>query len=513
MLQRRFWTWMLTTALCAGSAHAADRARLHDLLPQDTLAFAEIDTPAAAETQPANRPGIVNLGLDALQSLGILQGNAGLVADTMGLAGELAEHRCCFALLDANLAAKPDNALDCRSVQLVWILETDQPQQMIERLTRMLSHYSTRATVHQSVRQAGEAKKEFVEFSDSRWPAWIKIAWAQEAGGTTPDGRTYGSRFILTLGEGAMEHYLADRPVAESPWSAPITQIDTAAVLQNTSPGGVMARVYVSAKSFRDRFPQAMTRTILGRLFTSLEIATADASIFTARSKGRELSLGTATFEHGQMTQTPWTVPLPANSPLLKAVPDEATAYLVLKIDWPALYARMLALSDAILTDPTDQPVEKIITDLAKRNGIDIQKDILDHLQPLVLIHDFPQHPLHLPLMVTALSAAEAGTDEKVRAALTKLTAAIASRLDAKAAPKVAVETGGTPPADEPAGDFTRLRLRTDPDGTTYLQFGLVGPAWSWVQNRLVVSWSPGAVRLNKPAASRVTSSAFAAPR
>ena len=49
---------MFTTALCAASAHAADRARLHDLLPQDTLAFAEIDNaPAPAGTQPASQNG------------------------------------------------------------------------------------------------------------------------------------------------------------------------------------------------------------------------------------------------------------------------------------------------------------------------------------------------------------------------------------------------------------------------------------------------------------------------
>src|SRR5262249_13551528 len=144
------------------------------------------------------------------------------------------------------------------------------------------------------------------------------------------------------------------------------------------------------------------------------------------------------------------------NAPLLKALPDEATAYLVLKVDWPALYSRMLALSDAVLTDPTDQPVEKIISDIAKRNGVDLRKDILDHLQPLVLVHDFPQHPLHLPLMVTAVSAAEAGTDEKVRTALAKLTAGISATLDAKAAPKVAVETGGSSAAEESSGDFTR---------------------------------------------------------
>jgi len=504
---------MLALLLAAGSARAADPARLHDLLPQDTLAFAEVDNGANPPGKGRRGPGLVDLGLDALQSLGVLKGNAGVVADTMGLAGEIGSRRCCFALLDADLAATPANGLQCRSVQLVWILETDQPAQMVERLTRMLSHFSSRATVRQGVRQAGEARREFVEFSDMRWPTWLKLAWAQEAGGITPDGRTYGPRFILTLGEGAMEHYLADRPVADAPWSRPISDIDTADALRDTAPGGVVARVYVSPRAFRERFPEAMNRTILGRLFASLQVAAADASVFTARAKGRELSLGTATFERGQMMATPWTLPLPASAPLLKAVPEEASAYLVLKVDWPALYARMLALSDAILTEPTDQPVEKIISDLARRNGVDVRKDILDHLQPLVLVHDFPQHPLRLPLMVTAITATEAGTDEKVRLALQKLTSGISSTLEAKAAPKAIVEMGPegrTPDKTEPAGEFTRLRLRTDADGTSYLQFGLAGPGWAWVQNRLVVSWSPGAVRLNKPAAGRVTSSAFA---
>jgi hypothetical protein len=514
-------------------AAGGQRGALHELLPHDTLAFADLDTGGRAEAgKGAGGAGLVDLGINALQSLGVLRGQAGMVADVLGLAGEFggdagAGRRSCIALLDADLAVTapagnvgPNDLggakLDCRGVQMVWILETDEPAAMVERLTRLLSHLSSRSTARQGVRQAGESKREFVEFTDTGWPAWAKLAWVQEAGGTATDGAAYGPRFVLAFGAGAMEHYLSDRPVADAPWRGPLAAIDAVAARQGLGEGTAMARLYVSPQNFRERYPEAMARTVLGRLFSSLQLGAAEASAFTARARGRELSMSTGTVERGQVAITPWTVSLPKDAALLKAVPAEASAYLVLKVDWPALYARVVALCDAAFTDPTDLPIDRIISDLAKRQGVDVRKDILDRLQPLVLVHDYPQHPLRLPLMVTVVTAAQTGSEEKVKGALGKLTAGVAATLEEKAAPKVEVEVG---PATQPAvpqpgggaGDFTRLRVRTDADGTSYVQFGLVGPGWGWVGNRLVVSWSPGAVRLNKGSAGRVTSGAFVA--
>jgi hypothetical protein len=224
----------------------------------------------------------------------------------------------------------------------------------------------------------------------------------------------------------------------------------------------------------------------------------------------------------------------------LKALPAEATTCLVLNVQWFDLYHRALAIGDALFGGPSDEPLEKTLDGLAGGLGVDLHKDLLDRLEPLVLIHDYPQHPLGLPLMVTLLAAVEPGSQARAVAALSRLTSAAGAALDGGAAADsrsrpqyhVEPERSSPTPSESPsagahamedslgamgramgvASDFTRLRIRTDSDGTSYLQLGIVGPAWAWIDNRLVISWSPGAVRANSAAAVRVPSSAFAWP-
>jgi hypothetical protein len=514
----------------ARAAEPPARPPLHELLPHDTLAFVELAPgPASAGRRAPGGGALVDMGLQGLKSLGVLPDRASLVTDILGLAGEAGGNgrRSCVACLDADLRATPAGELDCASVQLVWVLETDRPADMVERLTRLLAHLSTRTTMRQAVKAAGESKREYVEFRDARWPAWLTLAWAQEAGGreATPAGGgaahsgpdAAGTRFIVALGAGAMEHYLADRPVGEVPWKHTLASADAAAADAGLPAAGpLLARAWLSPKSFRDRFPEAMARTALWRVFAAFELGAADDSVFAARANDRALALYSATQTAGATAVTPWTVALPPTAPLLRAVPADASAYAVLRVSWPDLYRRALAVSDALTTRPGggDASAEQVITGVARARGVDVQKDLLGRLQPLVLVHDAPRHPLGLPLMVTVVAAAEPGAEEKVKAAAARLTAAAADALHPpEAPPSVEAVPGDAAPADPPAGGgIARPRIRTAPDGISYLQFGLVGPAWGWVQNRLVVSWSPGAVRANSPAAGRVTSSAFAPP-
>jgi hypothetical protein len=526
---------MITAALSGAVARASEPAPLNELLPQDTLGFVEM-APSPQDGKGLAGSPLIDMGLQAMQSAGVMKEESGLVADVLGLAGEVNSGRSCVAWLDADLSAPPAAAapgggagagggLECKSVQLVWIIETDRPADMVERLTRLLSHLSTQATARQSVKHTAEHHKEYVEFHDTRWPDWLTLGWAQETddsatsrpGTEITDTREAAettqaaqvpvgngrARFVLALGEGAMEHYLADRPVGDVPWLQMIQSMDSHDAAEST-----FTRIFVNTKLLRERFPDAVQRTVLGRLLTSLNLSDSDGCLFVARRKDRVISLASAVATSGKMTPTPWTVALPSSAPLLKAVPDEATAYVVLKVDWPQVYHRVMAVADTLKNDSGNESLEAYVARLAQQRGVDVRKDILDRLQPLVLVHDVPQHPLHLPLMVTVLSAAEPGSEDKVKSALGKLTDAVAARLDAKA-------SGGTPvesdPAVTPAPKLSslRVRLRTDTDGIRYLQLGLVGPAWGWVENRLVFSWSPGAVRANVTAAGRVTSSAF----
>src|SRR5437763_1756551 len=84
------------------------------------------------------------------------------------------------------LTLLPDSPLQCTSVHLLWILDTPQPGDMVERITRLVSHFSTRATAQQTVKKTAESQKEFVEFHDSRWPAWLTLDWTQEPASDSP---------------------------------------------------------------------------------------------------------------------------------------------------------------------------------------------------------------------------------------------------------------------------------------------------------------------------------------
>ncbi|MGN6370794.1 MAG: hypothetical protein ACTHN5_21275 [Phycisphaerae bacterium] len=467
---------LILLLLAAFPVSAPAATPLHPQLPQDTLAFLELDpTVARAPDQSA----LLDLGVQAMESMGILSKKASEVGDMLTLIAMAGTHHSCVALLDADLSATPQNDLECHAVQVAWVIDTaGRPNEMVDRLTRMLSHLSTRATARQSVRKTPESHREYVHFRDTTWPDWLSLEWTQQA-----------NTFILTIGNGAMEHYLADRPVGGAPWLPFVDEADKAAAV-NHCVGDVESRIFVNTQLFRERFPEPMRRTILGQLFSTLDLNATQSSLFSARIRDREISLDNATLANGSTTDTAWTVPVtPA---LQKLIPPEATAYLALKLDWPALFTRTLTLLDAIVPDNKMNLSQMLAKEEAHRN-VNIERDILPYLEPIVLIHDAPPHPLRLPLMVTVVGAAQRDHAADVKTSLNTLLGVADKLLGQRSA-------AHAPAANPDLPDLTHLRIRADKDDVTYLQFGLVGPAWTWggrSQNLFVFSWSPAAVRYN----------------
>jgi len=58
--------------------------------------------------------------------------------------------------------------LACKSVQVAWVIETngtaEEARGMVEKLTRVLDHFSTRATVQQAVKKTAEGKRNMWSF-------------------------------------------------------------------------------------------------------------------------------------------------------------------------------------------------------------------------------------------------------------------------------------------------------------------------------------------------------------
>ena len=208
--------------------------------------------------------------------------------------------------------------------------------------------------------------------------------------------------FVLTLGAGAMEHYLGDREAGAAPWVETMAAVDVQAQ-QLGSAGNVLARVYVNARTFRERFPEAMGKTMLGKMFDGLGFRGVDSGVLSARGQGRVISLDGATVAGGKIAVTPWTANLAADSALVELVPAEADAYVALRVQWAVVYERALALLDSMMTGPGEETVERRIADFAKGQGVDVRRDILNRkLQPVVMVHDAPRHiRCGLPLMVT----------------------------------------------------------------------------------------------------------------
>ncbi|HVS70454.1 MAG TPA: hypothetical protein VHQ47_04280 [Phycisphaerae bacterium] len=455
-------------------------------LPEDTLGFIEVDPAAGRPNSPDadSSPNIMDMGFQALQSLGILPRDVTVAGDAFGLAAMAGNRHFCIGWLDADLQPGPHDGLMCNSFQLVWLVDTHgRPDEMLHRITALLDHLSTRETSHQVVKKAADNGREYVEFTDSRWPAWLKLGWTQEK-----------DVFVMAMGDGAMAHYLADHPVGGSPgsaWQPTVDAIDHQAPAAGSA-GIVFARIYVNPDAFRQRFPDAMKRTLLGRVFAAMDLNTTDKALFSARRNGRAVSLDYGASKQGggrqNITVTPWTLPPNAAPALTKLVPDDATSYLVLNVDWPTLYTRITAVLDAILTDEGEPSVDQKVRRFAALHHVDLQKDVLTKASPLILVHDWPQHPLGIPLMVTAI--ASAGTNGPViKADLDRMLKDAQQSLDKR-----------------PKGIF---KLRTDSDGVMYMQFGLVGPAWGWAGNRLVWSWSPAAVHDNLAAAANAPAGAF----
>lgn len=469
--------------LACPTASAAEP--LNGRLPEDALGFIEVD-PTVGGIAPAGSGtgGLMDMGFEALRAVGVLPREVSVAGDALGLAAMTGNRHFCIGWLDAELTAGPHDGLMCKSFQLVWLVDTKgRPDEMLRRITALLDHVSTRETSRQTVKKAAENGREFVEFSDTRWPAWLKLGWTQEK-----------DVFVLGFGAGAMEHYLADRAVGGVPWADTVKGVDAGAAKAGSA-GEVFARVYAAPKAFRERFPEAIQRTLLGRIFQALELSDADKALFSARRQGRVVSMDFGVVRGGTIKATPWTVALPADSPLVKIVPPGATSYLALDVDWPGLYARVTALLDAILTEEGELPVDAKVKKFAARHGVDLQKDVLSKAEHIVLVHDFPQHPLGIPLMVTAIASADGGgvaAGTLAHKQLDKLLADAQGALD-----------------KHPGGTF---RLRSDKDGIMYMQFGLVGPAWGWAGNRLVWSWSPAAVRENLNAAAGASAGAFGGP-
>jgi hypothetical protein len=162
-----------------------------------------------------------------------------------------------------------------------------------------------------------------------------------------------------------------------------------------------------------------------------------------------------------------------------KAVIPAGATHAIMHLDMARLATTIARAYLAGRSPKNARALRRGYQELQQKLGLDVSADLLAHLGPHVIIHDYPPHPLNVPLLRSFLI--ETDDPQRVRAAVDALLAEWDAHFVRQA-------EGVENPLILP-------RVIRDPDGIWYLQVGIVGPAVAVTDRYVVVSWSPAAVR------------------
>jgi hypothetical protein len=114
--------------------------------------------------------------------------------------------------------------------------------------------------------------------------------------------------------------------------------------------------------------------------------------------------------------------------------------------------------------------------------GFDVDRDLIDHLGHRFIVHDFPPHPLGIPVLWTYLIETD-GAEAEIRRAIDGMM--------------LAWQNGLPRNPEDAARIASPAQLRRTDDGIWNFQLGLAGPAVGVGGKWIVLSFSPAAVREN----------------
>lgn len=294
---------------------------------------------------------------------------------------------------------------------------------------------------------------------DRRLKDWTVLQWG-----------ALGDYYVLALGERAfdrLEATLGDssNSIAGEPWfSSAMTElkgdgaafagfIDFDLIRRGSDPG-------LGAKLERVKREIHLDAAKRAAMVVRMEGERVEVTALANRSAGNELF--------------PLTIRGADRETASRAIPPDATWNLMLDIE-PRTW--MNGICGAYLVGrrpPARREGEYEWRQLEEESGISIEKDIFSRLGRGIIIHNYPQHVLHLPLAWTRLIRIDHDAPG-LRASIDKLFDVWRRRL----------------------GDTGPLKLRRAEDGVWYLHFGLQGPAFAVTDQWVVISFSPEAVREN----------------
>lgn len=439
----------------------ADVPTLCRLVPGDASAMVYLEP---AESAEGGRSGVALAGMlvDHARAMGLLADvdqSTRLWIDGLAALPLVMGHPAALVLLDIDADPLEDGGHRFRAGRFALLLEVAPDDAAIPaRIQHLLSSHTNQQDT--TVTHTVAAGRSWYTLTDRRLPEWAIVEWGR-----------IGEAFVITLGRGAMDRVRAThgepaRSLALDGWFA--------SAVHSASPPELHDLWYAQFAALTAPMDVGL-RGKVERVLRSLRLDGVDRALWAIGRDGRAVEAASYVRREGRDEKLPISGLRFARDLAPGVIPVEATSYAVIDADPATLLG---GICDAYLyarSRRARRSSRAFWRALRASSGVDILQDIVARLKGPIVIHDFPLNAFRIPFFKTIVLTID-GDPAPVRDALDRLLNHVRSRL---------AET------DRPL-DVTR-----DDDGVWYVAFGILGPAVAVTDDRVIISFSPTAVRQN----------------
>lgn len=462
--------WILASVIMLGLARQAlaTPEKLIAATPQQAVAAVYLKAGTAGEQR--NTPAQMLMGLvGRARDMGIFGAADGFTRrmfDLIDCWPVIQRYRRAYVLHDIRLKQLETGGNRLDRLALSVILETGRDNLEIPQL---IQHFLNRYTNEQSgqLETISILDQPFHRLTDSSQPSWIVWEWGQ-----------VDDLFIVSLGAGSSERIVAalmgrEPNLSQDEWFA--------TGHQQARGSAADFEIYLDAASLQKRLGEA-AQDRFHAVVDSLGIKSYQKSIWTIGSVGPARSFYAYHRRAGVDRLERISAPDLYRDEYKKLLPAEATGYAILNVDAAEVLRRIRSGYIAAQRVEKRFALIRAWDELAEARGVNFEQDVLAQLGDHIIIHNYPQHPLRLPLMWTILIEID-GDSRTVLGAIQETMNHFSARLELAATRK---KSRALAPL-----------LQQSNDGMWYLQYGIYGPAVAVTEHWLAISYSPEALRLN----------------
>jgi hypothetical protein len=470
---------------CAASARGnganadekASRSSITSLIPADCIVayFAKPYSPERVPSSQADegeaRPQFASI-LALLNVSGLVPDEGQVFADIAARLPLFGRYEHAAMLLDISSRVvdleqsedrSDDISLRLNNLQSAVIFRTGRENaDVLQHMNQLVGRYTNKSVAKLKWEKAGS--HAFQRLVDDRMYGWAVWEWGE-----------IGDYFVLCFGQGSFERIASTYDgktgaLANDPWFVSAT----------VKAEGVRAHAqwFIALKRLESRLSKVAGGRF-ARVVKELQAENITHDLWTVGREGRAMSWYRCYRRGDEDVVQVYSDPRRGQAHLRRIIPDSARHYAIIHVPTQWLVDNLPRAWVAAQSEGHIQKLTAAWERLEEETGIDIGRNLIDHLGENIVIHDFPAHPLNIPF---ALTIAIEITDRKAVATATDTLLSTWSRyLDQRA------ERKGT--------TLVRLYVKRDPDGIWFLQAGILGPAMKVTDRYLVISWSPPALR------------------